>query len=234
MSVPIFADPIYPQVTWHTTRSSGICMRQRCLDTLSIDGLVGLSLYRQRGEILNLDRGQLASETSRCGGSITRFSASPLSRPPDFSFEPGAVETNSYITLINLQDVQKCSTWRLMSFLPIFIMDKMHTICFLQPVTLITILLVLFVSHSLYVRFRPGLRQLPGPRLAAYSRLWNLLTASRGDAHETFQKLHQKYGKVVRTGPNHVAIADPTMIPVIYGTNNKFLKVFIHLFLFFY
>ncbi|PSS28479.1 hypothetical protein M430DRAFT_92974 [Amorphotheca resinae ATCC 22711] len=100
----------------------------------------------------------------------------------------------------------------------------MHTICFLQPVTLITILLVLFVSHSLYVRFRPGLRQLPGPRLAAYSRLWNLLTASRGDAHETFQKLHQKYGKVVRTGPNHVAIADPTMIPVIYGTNNKFLK----------
>jgi hypothetical protein len=57
MSVPIFADPIYPQVTWHTTRSIGICMRHRCLDTISIDGLVGLSPYRQRGEILNLDRG---------------------------------------------------------------------------------------------------------------------------------------------------------------------------------
>jgi hypothetical protein len=50
-------------------------------------------------------------------------------------------------------------------------------------------------------------------------------TAASGDAHKVFQRLHRKYGKVVRTGPNHVAIADPAMIPIIYGIKNNFLKV---------
>ncbi|KAI9835132.1 MAG: hypothetical protein M1819_002501 [Sarea resinae] len=50
------------------------------------------------------------------------------------------------------------------------------------------------------------------------------MNAARGNAHESFRKLHERYGKVVRTGPNHVAISDPAMIPVIYGTNNRFLK----------
>ena len=103
---------------------------------------------------------------------------------------------------------------------------KMLTNNSIQLVALIAIFLSsIWLSHTLYVRFRPGLRQLPGPRLAAYSRLWNVVNASQGNAHESFQRLHEKYGKVVRTGPNHVAIADPAMIPVIYGTNNKFLKV---------
>jgi hypothetical protein len=82
-----------------------------------------------------------------------------------------------------------------------------------------------WVANTVRIRFRPGLRQLPGPRLAAYSRLWNLLTASSGNAHQIFRSLHEKYGKIVRTGPNHVSIADPALIPVLYGTNNKYLKV---------
>lgn len=87
------------------------------------------------------------------------------------------------------------------------------------------LLSLVWIVSTLRVRFRPGLRKLPGPRLAAYSRLWNVKTAASGNAHESFRRLHKKYGKVVRTGPNHVAIADPAMIPVIYGANNKYLKV---------
>jgi hypothetical protein len=84
---------------------------------------------------------------------------------------------------------------------------------------------LILVVNTFGIRFRSGLRKLPGPTLAAYSRLWNILTASSGQAHSIFQELHLRYGKVVRVGPKHVAIADPKLFPVLYGTNNKFLKV---------
>ncbi|TVY44107.1 Pisatin demethylase [Lachnellula subtilissima] len=94
-----------------------------------------------------------------------------------------------------------------------------------QPLALVSIVLVaMLVAKVLRSRFRSGLRQLPGPYLAAYSPLWNITNAASGDSHESFRKLHEKYGQVVRTGPNHVAIADPAMVSVIYGTNNNFLK----------
>ncbi|TVY36452.1 Pisatin demethylase [Lachnellula occidentalis] len=89
---------------------------------------------------------------------------------------------------------------------------------------LLVLLSLTWIANSLRVRFRPGIRKIPGPRLAAYTRWWNVKNAASGDAHQSFRRLHEKYGKVVRVGPNHVAISDPAMIPVIYGTNNKFLK----------
>lgn len=82
-----------------------------------------------------------------------------------------------------------------------------------------------YIASLLRTRFRPGLRNLPGPRLASYSRLWNIKNAASGNAHESFRRLHERYGRLVRVGPNHVAVSDPGLIPVIYGTNNKFLKV---------
>lgn len=86
-------------------------------------------------------------------------------------------------------------------------------------------IILVYVVNKLRLRFRSGLRHLPGPRFAAYSRLWNIRTAASGDSHRNFQALHQKYGKVVRVGPNHVSISDPAAIPIVFGTNNKFLKV---------
>jgi hypothetical protein len=89
----------------------------------------------------------------------------------------------------------------------------------------IGITILILVVNTIGIRFRSGLRELPGPTLAAYSRLWNILTASSGQAHSKFQELHQRYGKIVRVGPKNIAIVDPKLIPVLYGTNNKFLKV---------
>jgi hypothetical protein len=90
---------------------------------------------------------------------------------------------------------------------------------------LVALLFLIWIASLLRLRFRSGLRNIRGPRLAAYSQLWNVKIAASGDAHESFQRLHKRYGKLVRVGPNHVAISDPAMITVIYGTNNKFLKV---------
>ena len=37
--------------------------------------------------------------------------------------------------------------------------------------------------------------------------------------------LHNKYGLLVRIGPEHVSISDPKYISTIYGINTKFYKV---------
>jgi hypothetical protein len=46
-----------------------------------------------------------------------------------------------------------------------------------------------------------------------------------GNAPVGYRTLHQKYGPIVRVGPNHVAVSDPSAIPVIYGLGSKFMKV---------
>lgn len=92
-------------------------------------------------------------------------------------------------------------------------------------VTFGIISIVLLLASIIRSRFKYGIRNIPGPTLAAYSRLWNVFVASSGSAPEIFQDLHQNYGNVVRVGPNHVAISDPAYLPIIYGTNNRFLKV---------
>jgi hypothetical protein len=85
--------------------------------------------------------------------------------------------------------------------------------------------LLFYIVTAISSFYRAGLHELPGPRLATFSRLWNVFNIARGNAPQNFQKLHQRYGKIVRIGPNHVSIADPAMIPVIYGINSPHLKI---------
>ncbi len=92
---------------------------------------------------------------------------------------------------------------------------------FAYPVVLVVGLLVLSLVRN---RFKPGLRSIPGPPVAAYTKLWRLYDVWKGQAHMTAIKAHEKYGPVVRIGPNHVSIADPNMIGIIYSTKENFTK----------
>ncbi|KAF5987957.1 cytochrome P450 monooxygenase [Fusarium bulbicola] len=83
--------------------------------------------------------------------------------------------------------------------------------------------LVLF--HLIRLTFRTGLRNIPGPRLARYTGLYRPSLVYKGDSPRRYQLLHEKYGPIVRTGPNHVSVSDPAMIPVIYGIGKNFQKV---------
>lgn len=88
-----------------------------------------------------------------------------------------------------------------------------------------SIIVVAFVLDLLRVRFRSGLRSIPGPTIAAYTGLWRLVDVWKGDAHHTAIKLHRKYGPLVRVGPNHVSVGDPKEISNIYGLNKGYTKV---------
>jgi hypothetical protein len=86
-------------------------------------------------------------------------------------------------------------------------------------------LVVILILNYVRVSLREGLRSLPGPVLARFSYLYRLLMVYNGDGPLNYRKIHQKYGPIVRVGPNEVSVADPNMIPVIYGIGSKFTKV---------
>jgi hypothetical protein len=90
-----------------------------------------------------------------------------------------------------------------------------------HPYILIPVLVLLV---AVYNKFCPGLISIPGPPLAAYTNIWRVLDVASGKTHLTAIQLHKKYGPIVRTGPRHVSISDPTLIPVIYSTNGRYTK----------
>jgi len=78
-----------------------------------------------------------------------------------------------------------------------------------------------------YVRtaLKRGLRDIPGPFLARFTTLYRISMTYKGQSVKSYRGLHNKYGKIVRTGPWHVSISDPEMVPLIYGIASKFRKV---------
>jgi hypothetical protein len=87
------------------------------------------------------------------------------------------------------------------------------------------VILVVLLLRLLTNRYKRGLRDIPGPTLAKYSRLWKLHSVWKGDHHLTDIDLHRKHGPLVRIGPNHISVGDPNAIPIIYGLNKGFTKV---------
>lgn len=88
----------------------------------------------------------------------------------------------------------------------------------------ILIKVVFRVIHIILTRYWPGLRKIPGPFLASVSnldRIWSCLAGQQMNYH---LKLHEKYGPLVRVGPNHVSFSDGSLIPMVYGINTRFWK----------
>jgi hypothetical protein len=69
------------------------------------------------------------------------------------------------------------------------------------------------------------LRDINGPFLARYSDLWRLLKVHQGDMHNVYLELHQKYGSLVRVGPNCVSISSPEALAAVYNISEKLPKV---------
>lgn len=84
---------------------------------------------------------------------------------------------------------------------------------------------VFVLLSYLRTAFANGLRRIPGPFLYRLSVLPRVINTWGGDAPTWHRKLHEKYGDVVRIGPNHISIADPTAVQTIYGVNSRFQKV---------
>lgn len=56
------------------------------------------------------------------------------------------------------------------------------------------------------------LRNIPGPFLAKFSYLWLGSVAFSGKQHETYQRVAEQYGSLVRVGPNVLLTDDPELV----------------------
>ncbi|KAK6857926.1 hypothetical protein PG995_005625 [Apiospora arundinis] len=83
----------------------------------------------------------------------------------------------------------------------------------------------LFTSILVYRAFCHRLHNFPGPFPAKLSRFYAARASANGlQMHIATQKMHEKYGDFVRTGPRHLSILRPAAIPAIYGPTTKCLR----------
>ncbi|PHH89001.1 hypothetical protein CDD83_6778 [Cordyceps sp. RAO-2017] len=82
------------------------------------------------------------------------------------------------------------------------------------------------------VFFHP-LAKYPGPFLAKITDAYQTSHAYKGDRHLEFWRMHQKYGKVVRFGPNSLSFNSSQALKEIYGFRSnvrkaEFYDAFVH------
>ena len=83
-----------------------------------------------------------------------------------------------------------------------------------QALASLILILGLFAVYRLC--FHP-LSGVPGPRLAGVSNIWHALHARNGRMLHLGKTLHEKYGPVVRVGPNEVWFDSKEAFKSIYS-----------------
>ncbi|CVL08128.1 related to pisatin demethylase / cytochrome P450 monooxygenase [Fusarium mangiferae] len=91
-------------------------------------------------------------------------------------------------------------------------------------VALVLIPILSVVVWWIASHFASPLRKYPGPPVAGWTNLWRLRTVLEGSYHVKIKELHEKYGPVVRIGPNTLDFDLPELIKTIYGTDGKWKK----------
>ncbi|KAK5042882.1 hypothetical protein LTR84_012415 [Exophiala bonariae] len=85
-------------------------------------------------------------------------------------------------------------------------------------------LLSIVLLHVIYVWFFSPLCHIPGPFLARFTRLWEFWMIAKGDSHQRWVELHEKYGPVVRIAPNLYSFSEVEDMKAIYSPGNKLPK----------
>lgn len=71
-------------------------------------------------------------------------------------------------------------------------------------------------TYIVYYRVFHPLARYPGPFFASLTNLWKLYHQWTLRMPETLRELHERYGEVVRVGPNDLSFNNPEAVPVIY------------------
>ncbi|KAI0406519.1 cytochrome P450 [Xylaria palmicola] len=97
----------------------------------------------------------------------------------------------------------------------------MGTMLLGQALTAVFTLIVgYFITLTFYQWYR--LRHIPGPRLASFSYAWLAYSGWSGKQYEIHKVLAEKYGPLVRLGPNEVSTDDPEVIRRISNAKSAY------------
>ncbi|GIC91338.1 uncharacterized protein Aud_007781 [Aspergillus udagawae] len=80
--------------------------------------------------------------------------------------------------------------------------------------------------YAFYRAFQSFVRlsHVPGPFIAKFTNLQRVWWVKSGRAHEYHRQMHERYGKLVRFGPNMVSISDPGAMSIVYPNRPGFQK----------
>jgi hypothetical protein len=89
------------------------------------------------------------------------------------------------------------------------------------------LVVVLFCIAVYFVRshYYHGLNKIPGPFVAGLTSLWKWNAVRREEMHTISADLHDKFGPLVRIGPNHVSASSAEAINVVHRARTGFTKV---------
>ncbi|KAL7794456.1 cytochrome P450 [Trichoderma ceciliae] len=99
------------------------------------------------------------------------------------------------------------------------IWDSLYALCYITGMLLLGI-----TTIALYRLFLHPLSRVPGPRLAAVSNIWHAYHARNGHMFKLGCTLHQKYGEIVRVGPNELWFNSTEGFDKIYSSTKGFEK----------
>ncbi|KAL1964879.1 hypothetical protein VTN77DRAFT_6232 [Rasamsonia byssochlamydoides] len=83
--------------------------------------------------------------------------------------------------------------------------------------------LLVLLSYIAYQRFLHPLAKYPGPFLAALTDLWQVHQFMTLQQPYHLTELHQKYGPIVRYGPDKLSITEESAIPIIYQKGSRMM-----------
>lgn len=101
---------------------------------------------------------------------------------------------------------------------PIFSPERTLAVDYLA--TVFTLILVYLVR----TRYHNGLNKIPGPFLASITSLWKWDVVRREKMPFVNTELHEKYGPLVRIGPNHISASSTESIQVVHRSKSGFTK----------
>ena len=84
---------------------------------------------------------------------------------------------------------------------------------------------VYYVLSALYAAYATPLRDIPGPTLAKFSRIWLFKALTKRNLHITNIQWHRKYGPIVRIAPNEYSIDDPQAASILYRARDQLNKI---------
>lgn len=93
-----------------------------------------------------------------------------------------------------------------------------------RPVELgLASILIYAFGYIIYQRFIHPLAKYPGPFLASLTDLWQVREFMSLKQPYNLTTLHEKYGSVVRYGPDKLSITDEEAIKIIYQSGARYM-----------
>ncbi len=86
-------------------------------------------------------------------------------------------------------------------------------------------LIALATARLLFFRYKKGFSKYNGPFLASFTDLWRVFHSYSNMHRPPMVDVHEKYGEIVRVGPNIISFAKPEAIKDIYGPGKAWNKV---------